>query len=254
MGIHAESFGSHFKMIARSSFIALFALSSVCFAQITVDEDSNDQSSVSPEDVDSRFFNINLGTLDLGNVAGTALGTTLGNLGTGFLQDCFGIGKRSIIMDRSVNRKRRNPQDVSEEVPEVDSRIIGNDEVNSRIFCLNNNNNGGGGYYGGNGGYSNRPNCRTCNCNYDNRCYNTCDKCYQGGYNAGGYSSNSGSNNYGNSGNSGSSVNCRTCWCNDWQCKRSCGKCSSYRDSNTFSQARSEESSDSVNDDAVNFS
>merc|ERR1711874_746411 len=33
-----------------------------------------------------------------------------------------------------------------------------------------------------------RPNCRTCSCYNDNRCYNTCDKCYQGynNYNTGG--------------------------------------------------------------------
>merc|ERR1712018_690703 len=247
--------GSHFKMIARSSFIALFALSSVCFAQITVDEDSNDQSSVSPEDVDTRLFNINLGTLDLGNVAGTALGTTLGNLGTGFLQDCFGIGKRSIIMAQLVNRRRRNPQEESDEVPDVDSRIIGEDGVNSRIFCT------GGGSGGGFGGGS-RPNCRTCNCNYDNRCYNVCDKCYQGGgygYSAnsnsgsGGYSNSNSGSSFGSSGSSygnSNSVNCRTCWCNDWNCKRSCGKCSSgsYR-----SGEESSDSSSSSNSDAVNF-
>lgn len=138
----------------------------VTFTEITLDDDQESRP-VSGEDVDTRLFNINLGTLDLGNVAGTALGTTLGNLGTGFLQDCFGIGKRSIIMDQLVNRRRRNPQEVSDEVPDVDSRIIGEDGVNSRIFCT-----GGG---SGGGGYS-RPNCRTCNCNYDNRCYNVCDK------------------------------------------------------------------------------
>merc|ERR1712018_942372 len=233
--------------------ILLFALYSVCYSQITLDDDDQESRPVSGEDVDTRLFNINLGTLDLGNVAGTALGTTIGNLGTGFLQDCFGIGKRSIIMDQLVNRRRRNPQEVSDEVPDVDSRIIGEDGVNSRIFCT-----GGG---SGGGGYS-RPNCRTCNCNYDNRCYNVCDKCYQGGgygYSAntnsgsGGYSnSNSGSSfgssgsNYGNS----NSVNCRTCWCNDWKCKRSCGKCSSgsYR-----SGEESSDSSSSSNSDAVNF-
>merc|ERR1711963_894902 len=181
--------GSHFKMSPQSLLIHLFALYSVCYSQITLDDDQ-EARPVSGEDVDTRLFNINLGTLDLGNVAGTALGTTLGNLGTGFLQDCFG------------------------------------------------------------------------NCNYDNRCYNVCDKCYQGGgygYSAntysgsGGYSnSNSGSSfgssgsNYGNS----NSVNCRTCWCNDWKCKRSCGKCSSgsYR-----SGEESSDSSSSSNSDAVNF-
>merc|ERR1711902_405654 len=74
-------------------------------AQIVVDDNNNEASAEGLEgDVDSRFFNINLGTLDLGQVAGTALGTTLGNLGTGFLNDCLGIGKRSVIMDRLVNK------------------------------------------------------------------------------------------------------------------------------------------------------
>merc|ERR1712170_103760 len=244
--------GSHFKMNPQSLLIHLFALYSVCYSQITLDDDQ-EARPVSGEDVDTRLFNINLGTLDLGNVAGTALGTTLGNLGTGFLQDCFGIGKRSIIMDQLVNRRRRNPQEVSDEVPDVDSRIIGEDGVNSRIFCT-----GGGGF---GGGYS-RPNCRTCNCNYDNRCYNVCDKCYQGGGYGYSANSNSGSGGYSNSNNSGSSfgssgsygnsnsVNCRTCWCNDWNCKRSCGKCSSgsYR-----SGEESSDSSSSSNSDAVNF-
>merc|ERR1712211_43181 len=111
----AESSGSHFKMNPQSLLIHLFALYSVCHSQITLVDDQESRP-VSGEDVDTRLFNINLGTLDLGNVAGTALGTTLGNLGTGFLQDCFGIGKRSIIMDQLVNRRRRNPQEVSDEV------------------------------------------------------------------------------------------------------------------------------------------
>merc|ERR1712111_20897 len=135
--------GSHFKMKPQSLLIHLFALYSVCYSQITLDDDQESRP-VSGEDVDTLLFNINLGTLDLGNVAGTALGTTLGNLGTGFLQDCFGIGKRSIIMDQLVNRRRRNPQEVSDEVPDVDSRIIGEDGVNSLIFCHESGSDGGG--------------------------------------------------------------------------------------------------------------
>merc|ERR1712107_722852 len=141
-----------FKMNPQSLLIHLFALYSACHSQITL-EDDQESRPVSGEDVDTRLFNINLSTLDLGNVAGTALGTTLGNLGTGFLQDCFGIGNRSIIMDQLVNRRRRNPQEVSDEVPDVDSRIIGEDGVNSRIFCTGGGNGGG---FGGTG-YS-RPN------------------------------------------------------------------------------------------------
>merc|ERR1712186_324083 len=208
--------GNHFKMIARLMLISY----------ITVFYSTAE--GLDPEDVDSRFFNINLGTLDLGQVAGTALGTTLGQLGTGFLNDCLGIGKRSVIMDRLVNK--RSAQEISDD-PSVDSRIIGEDDVNNRIFCLNQNNgyNNGGGFGGGFGG--NRPSCNTCNCNYDSQCYNICDKCYRGNSNNGwGYSGNSG-NTFSNS-NSGNSFN----------------KCNSgYRGSSsssgtTFSQARSDTS------------
>merc|ERR1712110_77008 len=150
--------GNHFKMIARLvliSYITVFYST----AQIVVD-DENAPAEGLEGDVDSRFFNLNLGTLDLGQVAGTALGTTLGQLGTGFLNDCLGIGKRSVIMDRLVNK--RSAQEISDD-PSVDSRIIGEDDVNNRIFCLNQNNgyNNGGGFGGGFGG--NRPSChRSC--------------------------------------------------------------------------------------------
>merc|ERR1712061_976305 len=192
--------GNHFKMIARLvliSYITVFYST----AQIVVDDDNSPGEGLDPEDVDSRFFNINLGNIDLGQVAGTALGTTLGQLGTGFLNDCLGIGKRSVIMDSLVNK--RSAQEISDD-PSVDSRIIGEDDVNNRIFCLNQNNgyNNGGGFGGGFGG--NRPSCNTCNCNYDSQCYNICDKCYRGNSNNGwGYSGNSG-NTFSNS-NSGNS-------------------------------------------------
>merc|ERR1739844_629302 len=125
--------GNHFKMIARLVLISY------------ITEFYSPAEGLDPEDVDSRFFNINLGTLDLGQVAGTALGTTLGQLGTGFLNDCLGIGKRSVIMDKLINKRRA--QEISDD-PSVDSRIIGEDDVNNRIFCLNQNNgyNNGGGF------------------------------------------------------------------------------------------------------------
>merc|ERR1712020_265247 len=255
--------GNHFKMIARLvliSYITVFYST----AQIVVDDDNSPAEGLDPEDVDSRFFNINLGTLDLGQVAGTALGTTLGQLGTGFLNDCLGIGKRSVIMDRLVNK--RSAQDISDD-PSVDSRIIGEDDVNNRIFCLNNNNgyNNGGGFGGGFGG--NRPSCNTCNCNYDSQCYNICDKCYRGNSNNGwGYSGNSGNsgNSFSNSGSSYNNVNCSSCSCRYSSCRRSCYKCNSgYRGSSsssgtTFSQARSDTSDSNSgtsqnNNDAVQF-
>merc|ERR1719264_45597 len=232
-------------MDASTLLIAFSVIFTFCDAQITVDD--NDRPNAASEgDVDSRFFNIDFGSIDLGNIAETAIGTTVGQLGTGFLQDCFGIGKRSIIMDRLVNK--RSAQEVTSEVTDVDSRIIPG--VNERIFCTNNNNNGGyngGGGFGGFGGNSNRPNCRTCSCYNDNRCYNTCDKCYQGSnnYNTGGFSnsgssnsnygsspnygnSNSGSrNNYGNSNSGSGYTNCNSCSCTySSSCRRSCYKCS----------------------------
>merc|ERR1712018_598204 len=137
--------GKQFKMYTSTLLIAFSVIFLFSNAQITVDE--NDRPNVPAEgDVDSRFFNIDFGNINLGGIAETALGTTLGNLGTGFLQDCLGIGKRSIIMDRLVNK--RSAQEVTGEVTDADSRIISPQDVNERIFCTNNNNgyNGGGGF------------------------------------------------------------------------------------------------------------
>merc|ERR1712141_312285 len=137
--------GKQFKMDTSTLLIAFSVIFSFCNAQLTVDE--NDRPTVPAEgDVDSRFFNIDFGNINLGGIAETALGTTLGNLGTGFINDCLGIGKRSVIMDRLVNK--RSAQEVTGEVTDVDSRIIPG--VNERIFCTNNNNNGG---YNGGGGF-----------------------------------------------------------------------------------------------------
>merc|ERR1712061_865244 len=269
--------GNHFKMIARLvliSYITVFYSTT----QIVVDDNNDAPAEGLEGDVDTRFFNIDFGTIDLGQVAGTTLGTTLGQLCTGFLNDCLGIGKRSVIMDRLVNK--RSAQEISDD-PSVDSRIIGEDDVNNRIFCLNQNNgyNNGGGFGGGFGG--NRPSCNTCNCNYDSQCYNICDKCYRGNSNNGwGYSGNSGnsgnsfsnsnsgwsssSSSSSNSGSSYNNVNCSSCSCRYSSCRRSCYKCNSgYRGSSsssgtTFSQARSDTSDSNSgtsqnNNDAVQF-
>merc|ERR1711910_285297 len=238
--------GKQFKMDASTLLIAFSVIFSFCDAQITVGD--NDRPNAPSEgDVDSRFFNIDFGNISLGGVAETALGTTLGNLGTGFLQDCLGIGKRSIIMDRLVNK--RSAQEVTSEVTDADSRIISPQDVNERIFCTNNN-----------------------NCYNDNRCYNTCDKCYQGynNYNTGGFSSNSGGSNFGSSNNSygnsnsGSSgyTNCNSCSCTySSSCRRSCYKCNNsggWRRDGTDSSNSGETSSSTTTSDnngsgAVNF-
>merc|ERR1712066_977032 len=241
-----------FKMDVSTLLIAFSVIFSFCDAQITVGD--NDRPNAPSEgDVDSRFFNIDFGNISLGGVAETALGTTLGNLGTGFLQDCLGIGKRSIIMDRLVNK--RSAQEGTGEITDADSRIISPQDVDQRLFCLNNNNNGGGGF-GGFGG-SSRPNCRTCSCYNDNRCYNTCDKCYQGynNYNTGGFSGNSGgSSNFG-------STNSNSCSCTySSSCRRSCYKCNNsggWRRDGTDSSNSGETSSSTTTSDngsgAVNF-
>merc|ERR1712156_1132730 len=90
--------GKQFKMEASALLIAFSVIFSFCDAQITVGD--NDRPNAPSEgDVDSRFFNIDFGNISLGGVAETAIGTTLGQLGTGFLQDCLGIGKRSCYND-----------------------------------------------------------------------------------------------------------------------------------------------------------
>merc|ERR1711879_712537 len=266
--------GKQFKMDASTLLIAFSVIFSFCDAQITVGD--NDRPNAPSEgDVDSRFFNIDFGNISLGGVAETALGTTLGNLGTGFLQDCLGIGKRSIIMDRLVNK--RSAQEGTGEITDADSRIISPQDVDQRLFCLNNNNNGGGGF-GGFGG-SSRPNCRTCSCYNDNRCYNTCDKCYQGynNYNTGGFSGNTGgssnfgssnsnfgssNSNYGNSNSGSGYTNCNSCSCTySSSCRRSCYKCNNSggwrRDGTDSSNSGETSSSTTTSDDdgsgAVNF-
>merc|ERR1712141_280015 len=273
--------GKQFKMDASTLLIAFSVIFSSCDAQITVGD--NDRPNAPSEgDVDSRFFNIDFGNISLGGVAETALGTTLGNLGTGFLQDCLGIGKRSIIMDRLVNK--RSAQEGTGEITDADSRIISPQDVDQRLFCLNNNNNGGGGF-GGFGG-SSRPNCRTCSCHGDNRCYNTCDKCYQGynNHGTGGFSGNSGgssnfgssnsnfgssnsnygnsNSNYGNSNSGSGYTNCNSCSCTySSSCRRSFYKCNNsggWRRDGTDSSNSGETSSSTTTSDnngsgAVNF-
>merc|ERR1712223_31093 len=252
--------GKQFKMDASTLLIAFSVIFLFCDAQITVGD--NDRPNAPSEgDVDSRFFNIDFGNISLGGAAETAIGTTLGQLGTGFLQDCLGIGKRSIIMDRLVNK--RSAQEGTGEITDADSRIISPQDVDQRLFCLNNNNNGGGGF-GGFGG-SSRPNCRTCSC------YNTCDKCYQGynNYNTGGFSGNTGGNsnfgssnsNYGNSNSGSGYTNCNSCSCTySSSCRRSCYKCNNsggWRRDGTDSSNSGETSSSTTTSDngsgAVNF-
>jgi len=191
----------------------VFCLYQSVFSQDLTFEDSS--SNVQEGDVDSRLFSVNLGSIGLGGIGEAAIGTVIGNAATGFINECFGRRKRSIIMDRIYNKRSAQEQ-------------VTQEDVNGRLFCLNNNNNNGLSY---------RPNCLTCscsrdrncrnycnkcsnnnfggsyfscnncNCNSDTRCYNTCDKCYS-----------SNSNNFG-------SVNCNTCSCRYNNCFNTCRKC-----------------------------
>merc|ERR1712047_114002 len=186
----------------------IFLLSQSVISQDLTFEDQGVQEG----DVGTRFFNVNLGNFDLGGVGESVVGTVIGNAASGFLNDCFGKRKRSIIMDRIVNK--RSAQEVS-------NGQVSGDDVNNRLFCLNNNNN------------NNRPNCLLCSCNRDYNCRNYCNKCSNYGNN----------NNFGFSGSSGSSsssyFNCNTCSCRSNSCFNTCRKCVN---TNSFSS-----SSNSVN-------
>merc|ERR1711860_263005 len=182
----------------------IFLLSQSVISQDLTFEDQGVQEG----DVGTRFFNVNLGDFDLGGVGESVVGTVIGNAASGFLNDCFGKRKRSIIMDRIV--KKRSAQEVS-------NGQVSGDDVNNRLFCLNNNNN------------NNRPNCLLCSCNRDYNCRNYCNKCSNYGTN----------NNFGFSGSSGSSsygsVNCNTCSCNsDTRCYDTCDKCYSSSNNNNY--------------------
>merc|ERR1711953_1266443 len=167
-----------------------------------------EDQGVQEGDVGTRFFNVNLGNFDLGGVGESVVGTVIGNAASGFLNDCFGKRKRSIIMDRLVNK--RSAQEVS-------NGQVSGDDVNNRLFCLNNNNN------------NNRPNCLLCSCNRDYNCRNYCNKCSNYGNN----------NNFGFSGSSGSSsssyFSCNNCNCNsDTRCYNTCDKCYSSSNNNNY--------------------
>merc|ERR1712209_15549 len=210
-------------------FLIFLLCQSVISQDLTFEESP---SAIQEGDVGTRFFNVNLGNFDLGGIGESVVGTVIGNAASGFINDCFGKRKRSIIMDRIVNK--RSAQDLA-------NGQVSGDDVNNRLFCLNNNNNnrpnclicscnrdyncrnycnkcrnnfGNNNNFGSSnnfGSTSSYFSCNNCNCNSDTRCYNTCDKCYS-----------SNNNNYGN--NYGS-VNCNTCSCRSNSCFNTCRKC-----------------------------
>merc|ERR1711963_806779 len=170
--------GRQLTLVKVRSMYKQFVFCLIFVCDFTISQDLGGSSTPLEGDVDTRLFNLNLG-----GIGESAIGTVIGNAATGFINDCFGKRKRSIFMDRMVNK--RSPQEVTQ------------DDVNTRLFCLNNNQ----------GGLSiSRPNCRYCYCS-DRSCQRYC-------YNS---NNNNFCNNYG-------SLNCNTCSCSWNNCFSTCRK------------------------------
>merc|ERR1712038_2123821 len=187
---------------------------------------------ITEEDVNERFIDINLGEFG-NNVAASALGTVIGNVGTNlagnFLNGCNNRGKRSIYVSSNDMHKMRKRQavnleaDEDSEDPEVKSKI--NQEVAERFLpCPQ--------QFLNPGGSNNNRYCDRCYCS-DWDCRRDCRKCsYNNGPNnwSSGSSNNNGwssssSNNGWSSGSTSSSVNCRTCSCSYSSCQNDCARC-----------------------------
>merc|ERR1719461_1564831 len=219
--------------------------------KLEVGDNGSGNDEITEEDVNERFINLDLG--DFGNnVAASALGTVIGNVGTNlagnFLNGCSNRGRRSVLMHKiekrqavEANQKTGN----SEEDVEVAERFLP---------CPQQFLNPGG----NNGRYCDRCYCSDWDCRRD------CRKC---SYNSGpnNWSSNSGNNNNWSSSNSNgwsssstsSSVNCRTCYCSNYSCKRGCSKCYSSNNNHGSSSSSSSNyypSNNNVNCDTCNCS
>jgi len=238
---------------------------------------------VSEEDVNQRFFNVDLG--DFGNqVAASALGSVIGNVGTNlagnFLNGCSNRGRRSVLMHKIEKRqavefseKSGNP----EADPEVAERFLpcpqqflnpGNkpNRYCDNCYCsdwdcrrdcrkCSYNNNGpnnwssGSGSSSGNnnwssGSISSSLNCRTCSCsNYS--CRNGCSKCSSSNSNTHYYPSSSNQNSYPSNNNYG--VNCDTCNCSNRSCRNDCARCHLNTNSNNYGWSSSSNSGGSYN-------
>merc|ERR1712038_1976245 len=180
---------------------------------------------ITEEDVNERFIDINLGEFG-NNVAASALGTVIGNVGTNlagnFLNGCNNRGKRSIYVSSNDMHKMRKRQavnleaDENSEDPEVKSKI--NQEVAERFLpCPQQFLNPGG---SNNNGYCDRCYCSDWDCRRD------CRKCsYNNGPNNWSSGSSSSSNNGWSSGSTSSSLNCRTCSSRYSSCRNGCSKC-----------------------------
>merc|ERR1712038_1809310 len=221
---------------------------------------------ITEEDVNERFIDINLGEFG-NNVAASALGTVIGNVGTNlagnFLNGCNNRGKRSIYVSSNDMHKMRKRQavnleaDEKSEDPEVKSKL--NQEVAERFLpCPQ--------QFLNPGGSNNNRYCDRCYCS-DWDCRRDCRKCSHnngpnnwssGSSNNNGWSSSSNNNGW-SSGSTSSSLNCRTCSCRYSSCKNGCSKCySSNNNHNSYPSSSGNSwpssSSSNVNCDTCNCS
>merc|ERR1711976_547207 len=238
--------GAHFEgIIPSQNMLNLVFLTIVSSANPALTQEVNFGDSASPKiseaEVGGKLFNLNGG-----DILGTAIGTGLGNLGSGLISNCLGIGKRSA-------------QDVSE--GDVNTRLFGLCKPNCNTcscfdnkcsqYCGKCNNNGGGGILCKRSAQDvseadvsgklfgittcgNNVNCNTCRC-WNQRCKNQCNKCQFANCNTCRCRSNkcitqcSKCNNFNNNGNF---VNCNTCFCSSSSCNSQCNKC--FNNNNNF--------------------
>jgi len=193
-------------------------------------EDVNTKTGtkVGEDDVNTRFFNVDLNTF-AGQVAASALGTVVGNAGVNLagnlLANCNNRGKRSILMHKL---EKRQALEASEKTGNVD----GDQEVATRLICPQD-------LLGQSGGNNGRY-CDRCYCS-DWDCRRDCRKCSYGNNNANGWSSGGSSSSNNNWGQSSSNhVNCNSCYCStSSSCRNTCRKCVSNNNANGWSSSSS---------------
>merc|ERR1711997_713741 len=198
------------------------------------------------DDVNTRFFNLDLNTFGQ-QVAAGALGSVLGNAGTAlagnYLNNCNNRGKRSLLMHAI---EKRDAQEIQEKTGNSDDPEVGSRIICPQDFFPGNNNNNHGSYCdrcncrdyecqrqcrkcsyssGGSHGHSSNTHnsgstsCRSCSCS-SYSCRNKCSKC------------SSNNNNYGSNNNNSGSTSCYSCSCSSYSCRSKCSKCSSSSNNN----------------------
>merc|ERR1712038_1901970 len=214
--------------MGRKKKMKCFALISVILIPIVISQNvdfgDNDETPVEGEDVNTktgievgeddvntRFFNVDLNTF-AGQVAASALGTVVGNAGVNLagnlLSNCNNRGKRSILMHKL---EKRQALEASEKSGNADA----DQEVATRLICPQD-------LLGQSGGNNGRY-CDRCYCS-DWDCRRDCRKCSYGNNNANGWSSSS-SSSYPSS-SSTTVTSCSSCYCSSssW-CRSKCSKC-----------------------------